>query len=167
MTLNNRDGILTMVKVFVLIFFSVAAAAAAGAEPLVLDSAVECYTLDQKGAKQRPPVRFPHEDHMMTADCLDCHHDYEDGENVLDPFDLEDGNTDPSCCGCHHPGAQLTLEDAFHKQCISCHLDNRHKFWIPRKGIQWKALTREGAPAGPVLCGECHENTGSEESPAE
>ncbi|VVS91627.1 cytochrome c3 family protein [Desulfoluna spongiiphila] len=102
-------------------------------------------------AKQRPSVSFPHEMHFDVAeDCLSCHHDYQDGENVLDEDLLME--TEPeetmvlnsmdreelsavSCLSCHGDDAKTGPMDAFHNQCISCH---------------------EAEKAGPVMCGECH-----------
>jgi c(7)-type cytochrome triheme protein len=84
----------------------------------------------------RPPVPFPHELHMDVYDCLDCHHDYENGENVLDDAVLEEGNPEIKCAFCHTPAAAIDLKDAFHGQCVGCH-DIDHK-------------------KGPRLCGECH-----------
>jgi hypothetical protein len=105
----------------------------------------------EAGAKQRPPVSFPHEMHFDVADdCLSCHHDYQDGENALDEellfdtepdeeMDLNSMNRDEigpvSCVSCHGDDAKMGPMDAFHNQCITCH---------------------EVQKAGPVMCGECH-----------
>ena len=99
---------------------------------------------------------FTHEDHMDELDCLDCHHVYKDGENVLDESDLEEGNPDISCCSCHNSTTKIDLEEAFHSSCIPCHNENSKKFWIPRKGIQWKSFISNEGQQGPTLCGECH-----------
>ncbi|GAB6094442.1 hypothetical protein JCM14469_06940 [Desulfatiferula olefinivorans] len=103
--------------------------------------------------KQRPPVSFTHETHMGDFACLDCHHRYENGENVLDEGDLMDVEPDeiimlnmPSseeprdnqCASCHNGDKKITKlssRDALHRQCIGCH---------------------EEMAQGPVLCGECH-----------
>lgn len=105
----------------------------------------------EAGAKQRPPVSFPHEMHFdLAEDCLSCHHDYRDGENVLDEdllmetepdetMELNSMNRDGlgpvSCVSCHGEEAKTGPMDAFHNQCISCH---------------------EAEGEGPVMCGQCH-----------
>ncbi len=93
--------------------------------------------------KQRPDVMFLdeyHDLHMESANCLDCHHIYENGENILDEGELEDGEAETSCSSCHTPDATLNLEKAYHQQCMGCH--NKMK----------KAKEK----TGPSLCGECH-----------
>jgi|GEM_PF-281700 len=105
----------------------------------------------EAGAKQRPSVSFPHEMHFDVADdCLSCHHDFQDGENVLDegllsetepdePIELNSMNREDlselSCVSCHGEKAKIGPMDAYHNQCITCH---------------------ETEKAGPVMCGECH-----------
>ena len=93
--------------------------------------------------RQRPPVNFlneMHDLHMETYECLDCHHRYENGENVLDESELEEGNQDIRCAACHHSEAKTRTREAFHNQCIGCHE---------------KLNDREGGSL-PILCGECH-----------
>jgi hypothetical protein len=117
-------------------------------------TAVTAETVAPKlSVKQRPPVAFTHEIHMGDFGCLDCHHRYENGENVLDEGELMDVEPDeiimlnePSleepgdikCASCHNGDKKITKissRDAFHRQCIGCH---------------------EEMAQGPVLCGECH-----------
>ncbi len=100
-----------------------------------------------------------HEAHMEELYCLDCHHIYENGENILDESDLEEGNPDINCCSCHNTKTKMDLEEAFHSSCIPCHNESRKKFWIPRKGIQWEAFISEKGQQAPTLCGECHIQT--------
>lgn len=106
---------------------------------------------NQKNAftdRQRPPVNFleeMHDTHMENYDCLDCHHRYENGENVLDEFELEEGNRDIQCSACHHSKAETGLRKAFHTQCIGCHE---------------KSNDQEGGSL-PILCGECHVRHGN------
>ncbi|NOY70343.1 MAG: cytochrome c3 family protein [Deltaproteobacteria bacterium] len=91
----------------------------------------------------RPPVDFLdnyHDTHMENLDCLDCHHKYLNGKNVLDEDDLEEGNPDILCSSCHKDNSKLNLRRAFHKQCIGCH----------------DKLSAKGERRGPSLCGECH-----------
>ncbi len=90
--------------------------------------------------KQRSGVVFPHEFHMGEFDCLDCHHDYDNGENVLDESELEEGNTGLMCISCHDDGSKVDLKQAFHRQCVVCHMQ----------------LRKAKQPTGPELCGECH-----------
>ena len=85
--------------------------------------------------KQRPSVLFPHEQHMMNYECLDCHHKYENGKNVLDEDELTEDNVDIACAKCHHQKAKIDLRKAYHRQCILCHKENK---------------------TDPRMCGECH-----------
>ena len=89
---------------------------------------------------QRPPVPFDHDAHMESAECLDCHHQYEDGENVLDESELEEGDPDILCGACHNDTASIDLQKAFHRQCIGCHT----------------ALRKAGEGRAPEMCGTCH-----------
>ena len=92
--------------------------------------------------KERPPVLFPHELHMEgDLSCTDCHHKYENGKNILDEDELEEGNSKIKCSNCHADFGviAINLRDAFHQQCMSCH---RKK--------------KEGKKTGPILCGQCH-----------
>lgn len=94
-------------------------------------------------SRQRPPVNFLenyHDLHMESQDCLSCHHNYEDGENVLDESELEEGNPDILCAACHGEDSEINLQRAFHRQCIGCH----------------DKLSDENMATGPSLCGECH-----------
>ena len=84
-------------------------------EEVVLDN-VEVFE-----QKQRPAVIFPHEQHMEVLSCTDCHHQYEDGENVLDEDMLEEGDPDIRCASCHRKKG--ALRRAFHRQCTGCHTD--------------------------------------------
>jgi len=92
---------------------------------------------------QRPPVLFlenHHDQHMENQDCLECHHKYKNGKNVLDEEDLDEDNTDTSCASCHNNHEKYDLQQAYHKQCIGCH----------------DRLSTANIKAGPILCGECH-----------
>lgn len=99
--------------------------------------------------KERPPVAFTHEDHMGSYECLDCHHRYEDGVNVLEDDELTDIEPEDiimlnipqeelsaiKCASCHNKDNKIIKSrEAFHRQCIGCHEKE----------------------TGPVLCGECH-----------
>ena len=89
---------------------------------------------------QRSPVPFSHDLHMGIYECLDCHHDMQDGENVLDEDILEEGNPDILCGACHNDQASLDRQKAYHRQCMGCHIDTR----------------KAGNASGPEMCGACH-----------
>ncbi len=97
-------------------------------------------TIDFCQDKERGPVTFPHEQHMDGYECLDCHHDMQNGENVLDEGDLEEGNPSAQCSSCHNSKAKIKAREAFHRQCMGCH-------------DRFKMTTQT---TGPSLCGECH-----------
>ena len=100
---------------------------------------------NDSGYRQRPPVMFIekyHDQHMENQDCLDCHHKYENGENILDEGDLEDGSSEIYCASCHN-NKKSDLQEAFHGQCMGCH----------------DRLSAENMQTGPSLCGECHVST--------
>lgn len=89
--------------------------------------------------KNRPAVAFDHESHMRSNECLDCHHDYQGGENVLDESDLdEDGSA--LCTACHDRKASIDLKAAYHRQCMGCH----------------RTVNKEESAALPITCQECH-----------
>ncbi len=114
------------------------------ASPCLLFADMYDMVLDISGAaRQRPPVDFSHEFHMDTYDCLDCHHDYADGENILDPGDLEEGNPDIRCIACHKAGAKIDAQKAYHRQCTGCHT----------------LVSKSEKKSLPLYCGECHQST--------
>ncbi|MCP4670656.1 MAG: cytochrome c3 family protein [Desulfobacula sp.] len=92
------------------------------------------------GEDTRGSVMFPHEFHMGEFDCMECHHDMQDGENVLDEYDLEEDNPNILCGACHNPKEKIERMEAFHYQCVGCH--NEYKMTLD--------------PTGPTMCGECH-----------
>ncbi|MBF0200421.1 MAG: cytochrome c3 family protein [Desulfamplus sp.] len=98
---------------------------------------------DNQRSQGRAPAFFTHDNHMDMLDCKDCHHRYENGENVLDEYEL-DGSEEMLCRTCHNAGTSSTSEmgamEAFHTQCMGCHR-NYHK---------------NGEPSGPRTCGTCH-----------
>ena len=96
--------------------------------------------IDLGGENTRGSVMFPHEFHMGEIDCMECHHDMQNGENVLDEYDLEEDNPDILCGACHNPKEKIERMEAFHYQCVGCH--NNYK------------MTAD--PTGPTMCGECH-----------
>ena len=93
------------------------------------------------GGKTRPAVTFPHNRHAEAGlSCKDCHHIYENGKNVLDESKLEEGNQGIRCSACHGPKFRLNLEQAFHNQCMGCHMK----------------VLKKNKKTGPLYCGECH-----------
>jgi hypothetical protein len=95
---------------------------------------------------QRSEVLFPHELHMECLECLDCHHDYKGGENVLDEDDLYEDNPNTRCNACHTPDTSMDATEAFHHQCMGCHIN----------AIKDKTKSR-----GHEMCGSCHVNKDS------
>lgn len=148
----------------ILIIFCTASyfpASFAQSENIVLDNDISCFKENADDTKKRSPVVLNHEAHMDKLECLDCHHIYKDGVNILDESDLEEGNPDIACCSCHNSKSKMGLAEAFHSSCIPCHNEIGKKFWIPRKGIQWKAFISAKDQQAPTLCGECHIQPGS------
>ena len=94
--------------------------------------------------KKKPAVNFPHGQHMENFDCLECHHLFQKGENVLDAGELEEGSPGVRCRDCHgrknfkfsedQDATRRGLMQAYHKQCISCHRSQK----------------------GPRNCNQCH-----------
>ena len=87
---------------------------------------------------RRAPVSFTHEYHAGGIRCLTCHHDFKNGNNILDPGRLTPGDPSIQCETCHV--TPKALQQAFHRQCITCH----------------DQLKRKGPAGAPRLCGECH-----------
>ncbi len=100
--------------------------------------------------QKKSPVLFDHDLHMGVAGCMDCHHQYRDGENILEHQDLREGAEGVACRDCHaepgtrfregHDPTQKDLEEAYHSQCITCHRD----------------MASDEA-TGPRTCMGCHE----------
>jgi hypothetical protein len=95
---------------------------------------------DAYASNQRTAVTFSHELHMEAFDCLECHHDYAEGENALDEGELEEGNPAIRCASCHGSGSTPELRCAYHRQCMGCH----------------RLMRIKGLATGPELCGGCH-----------
>ncbi len=91
--------------------------------------------------KGRKPVPFPHEMHMESFDCEECHHIYdEDKNNVLDIDELYSDNPDILCSSCHNSEHKINTQEAFHRQCIGCHNEE----------------ATLGQAFVPTACNECH-----------
>lgn len=92
---------------------------------------------DELGMHERPAVKFNHEKHQeVVSECTRCHHDYDNYMNNV-------GGEGQACSECHgKTGGDngVTLVNAFHLQCKTCH----------------KALIARGRNSGPVMCGQCH-----------
>jgi hypothetical protein len=101
--------------------------------------------------KNKPSVLFDHDLHTTVAECMDCHHQYKNGQNVLEHYDLFEGAPGVMCRDCHAlPGTRFQddydpsikrLEQAYHSQCITCH----------RETVGQDA-------AGPRTCMGCHQD---------
>lgn len=104
-------------------------------DKMILDSS--------KSSKKRgrPVVTFPHNQHIGAGlDCKACHHIYQNGKNILDESQLAAGNPDIRCSKCHGSKLRLNLQQAFHDQCLGCHV----------------SYQKEKKKTGPRYCGECH-----------
>jgi hypothetical protein len=79
----------------------------------------EDYEKDRKG-----PVKFEHKAHANEYEitCWECHHEYEDGENIWAPWE-----TTLACIDCHDPSMAMDeiikLQTAYHNNCKNCHKD--------------------------------------------
>ncbi len=103
-------------------------------EKIILDHTGQCKK------KERSNVIFPHETHMESMDCIDCHHKYKNNSNVLDENELEEGNPDIACSACHKMNTQCQLMNVYHGQCLACHNKNKKNC-----GLNC-----------PRLCNDCH-----------
>jgi hypothetical protein len=92
---------------------------------------------DEVGMHERPAVKFNHEKHQeVVSECTRCHHDYDEYMNNVS----SEGRACSECHGKTGGDSSVTLVNAFHLQCKTCH--NAHI-----------ARVRNG---GPVMCGQCH-----------
>lgn len=81
-------------------------------------------TIKSEGYKSRREgaVLFPHQLHIEDygLDCRECHHVFEDGENVW-----QEGDPITKCAECHNPlkreGKVMRLPNAYHVKCKGCH----------------------------------------------
>lgn len=100
----------------------------------------DAVTIDTEGYRRKlfKPIEFTHLEHAddYALDCVDCHHEYKEGENVW-----EEGDLVQQCVVCHNPKQKLgenahRLPIAYHFNCKGCHKE---------------------VEEGPVECKECHE----------
>jgi hypothetical protein len=98
------------------------------------------YKTDKKG-----PVKLSHKKHADKKEsngygvgCLECHHKYENGKNVL-----KEGDPIQKCAECHSPlkkeGKVLKLNLSYHKNCKTCHKEINKK--DPNKKPPFKKCT--------------------------
>ena len=130
---KKQPVVLAVAGILAVIGLGLATFSFAQEEEIVLNTGEDLET-------QRTAVAFSHDLHMGIYDCLDCHHDFKDGVNVLDEDTLEEGNPDIRCSACHNDQADLDRQKAFHRQCMGCHIDTR----------------KAGEASGPEMCGACH-----------
>jgi hypothetical protein len=105
----------------------------------------ECHVRLDPGVSGRSPMAFDYSLHGRHANayedkCENCHHVYDE---VLRELKYEKG-AEEGCRSCH--GAvdeekKLSLRNASHRDCVSCHL----------------ARSKQGLEGGPVLCVGCHD----------
>jgi class III cytochrome C family protein len=90
---------------------------------------------------RKKPVKFSHKRHNKEYKiaCVDCHHVYQDGENLWKEADHVE-----KCAACHDSiKAQddvMKLQNAFHKSCKGCH----------------KEVSQKGKGAPYKKCSGCH-----------
>ena len=140
---RGRVGRLAFVMLLSPLFLAAGSPEAADEQepPDEIEISNEGYRTDRKG-----PVPFDHLTHAedYDAECADCHHDYQDGENVW-----EEGARVEGCSACHSPledqGNAKKLRTAFHLNCKGCH----------------RTLLREGVTEDAPFksCYHCHERT--------
>ena len=132
--MNNKSWIVAVAAIGSMFLL-----AQVGGRALAQEDTYELGNKEVFGKLQRPPVTFPHEVHMNTMECGDCHHEYDEAEGKLVPVD----DPDRVCADCHGlkgEGNQPGLRQAFHLECIGCH----------------RTLLKKREATGPVTCGECH-----------
>ena len=115
--------------------------------PIILSQSDEIIidNISEERKKSRNEVHFPHAVHMDAYECLDCHHDYQNGENVLDEDDLDEEGA-AACSSCHTPSATIDLKRAYHRQCMNCHRD----------------INRQPDYDLPITCKDCHPKRSTE-----
>lgn len=114
--------------------------------PLSADDMPEDILIENEGYKpdRKGPVNFPHLSHAedYEIECRECHHVYEDGENVWD-----ESEPVQKCSKCHSPienqGKIKKLKIAFHRNCKNCHRK------VTKEGLSEDAPYRK--------CSDCHE----------
>jgi len=118
------------------------AAASLPAGPLTCG---ECHARRTAGTSTRAPMTFDYSLHGRHAQaypekCDPCHHVYDEAEKVL-KYEKDKEEACHSCHGAEDEERKLSLANASHRACISCHLGR----------------VRDELEAGPVLCVGCHD----------
>ena len=86
-----------------------------------------------------PPKQGLYDPQFEKESCGVCHHVYDEEQKKLIAAD----GMEAMCADCHElkkKGNTLGLRKAYHGSCNKCH----------------RKLKKEGKPAGPTTCGECH-----------
>ncbi len=75
--------------------------------------------------RERPPINFPHNRHVEGGlSCKDCHHQYKNGENVLDESTLQGRESGDSNVLLVSPDPESIFRKAIHYNIMSCHKKN-------------------------------------------
>lgn len=105
----------------------------------------ECHVRRLPGISARVSMDFDyslHARHVKASEdrCENCHHVYDE---VAEELKHEKGKEEAcrACHGAEDEDRKLSLANASHRQCVSCHYE----------------LTESGFEAGPVLCAGCHD----------
>ncbi len=105
----------------------------------------ECHVKSIAAVSVRTPMNFDyslHERHVRELDskCEDCHHLYDEKQKKL----IYAKKKESACRDCHgqkDEGAALSLRNASHKDCITCHMGRK----------------KDGQKHGPQMCTGCHD----------
>ena len=131
-----KKGISTLILLIAAVFFVSGTILIAADLPGDITIENEGYKKDKKSG-----VPLSHAKHATEygAACSDCHHVYEDGNNVW-----KEGDPVQKCIECHDAqksqGNAKKLQTAFHKNCKDCHKE--------------KDPSSEKAPS--KKCSDCH-----------
>ncbi len=105
----------------------------------------ECHVRRPAGVSTRVSMDFDyslHARHVKASEdkCENCHHVYDE---VAEKLKYEKGKEEGcrACHGAEDEDRKLSLANASHRQCVSCHIER----------------TESGIEAGPVLCVGCHD----------
>jgi len=127
------SGLFSLLFIFSIVFFSV---------PRTLAQEENIILKHSAGGERirKPNVVFPHLLHMEELDCADCHHKFEDGQNIIDEDELYEGNDEVMCLSCHKVKKNCDIQKLFHASCMGCHIESK----------------KMGERSGPRLCSGCH-----------
>jgi hypothetical protein len=130
-----------IIAIAIMIAFAAAMMMGSGAIAQTTKSGDVKDTMELKDSLFKKPkksaVKFTHKQHSvdLKIKCTECHHVIKDGKNVW-----KDGDKVAMCATCHksptkNDGKMLSLKNAFHKNCTTCH----------------KKMKK-----GPKKCNDCH-----------